>query len=854
MLSLTHGPYTGETPVIHQSNFEKTFLKFLRNSMFHGEIYYMKNSMRGQDMFKKCIYSFAVLLIVSIILPADFMVANAATYYVSLSSGNDGSNGTSTTAPWKTLAKVAQTTYSAGDQILLKSGDTWNECLTINTSGNRTSFGTPANPILVSSYGTGEKPKINRNKARLEACIKIYEASGWKFTNLDIGNADYGIDLNYHTTGNQYVWIENCYFHDIDGTDYFGRILPDQAEYSYSAGVAISGGKYSAPNVTDLTIQNCNSVNVKTIFDPQMYNWDTQKTYDVKNVTLKNIVCTGGSWGWTLHDVDGALVDSVRAISNGTSYFQVGAAAGVVQNSRDILIQNCDFGFTQYVGTDGVAFDLEGRCSNVCVVNCNIFDAEENGVLWFNDGGSNWNCGMFNCNMIRCGYGGYSANTGMKLISSGDVGCIVEYVASDKATSWAFSSSFRQECNYTFGTTPPSLPTTGYPLTYNDTSSYVVFSGTSNGGAVGDLADGTDWTSITRSGEYNNDLHYTTITGAWVQFTFVGTGIDFIGPQTNNSGNVEIQLDGTTVATVNCYAATYAAQQVLYSNTGLVNGLHNIKVIKLSGAYMNADAFKVYRDSSATPTPVADPTDVNARNGKWEFNQDGNNQGWDGINNVSKTFPVYCSAQGGFLNGTITGTDPYLVSGVTNIPAATKKLVYVRMKNSTSSTTANIYFITTTDGNWNAAKSKTFTIIANDTGCTLYTIDMGTVAGWAGTINQMRIDPEEGIGSGTFSIDYIRVGDNTTGILHNSESKSMNAIRRMAVANTVVRFSLEYDAQITMLAYSFAGQVLAKKEISAHSGVNTMNWNALRTIANSSYLLALRIDKNTHYVYRVVKL
>ena len=72
-----------------------------------------------------------------------------ATYYVSQSSGNDSWTGEAPTpegtrGPWKTLAR-ASTDCIAGDRILLKCGDTWNEELHPKGSG------TPTNPITIGS-------------------------------------------------------------------------------------------------------------------------------------------------------------------------------------------------------------------------------------------------------------------------------------------------------------------------------------------------------------------------------------------------------------------------------------------------------------------------------------------------------------------------------------------------------------------------------------------------------------------------------------------------------------------------------------------------------------------------------
>jgi parallel beta-helix repeat protein len=81
----------------------------------------------------------------------DWTVAAAATYYVS-TSGSDGAAGTSTGAPWATLAKVAATQLAACDTVRFNRGNTWRESLTISYSGVK------GCPITFTEYGSGAAP------------------------------------------------------------------------------------------------------------------------------------------------------------------------------------------------------------------------------------------------------------------------------------------------------------------------------------------------------------------------------------------------------------------------------------------------------------------------------------------------------------------------------------------------------------------------------------------------------------------------------------------------------------------------------------------------------------------------
>lgn len=137
---------------------------------------------------------------------------------------------------------------------------------------------------------------------------------------------------------------------------------------------------------------------------------------------------------------------------------------------------------------------------------------------------------------------------------------------------------------------------------------------------------------------------------------------------------------------------------------------------------------------------------------EWNFNTASYMEGWTLVNQLSGT------VSGGSLNLTSSGTDPYLHSpnnlGIWN--PATNNKVRIRMKNNTSDTSGQIFFITNSDGVWSQSKSKVFTTIANSN-YTNYVIDMGTVGTWTGTIKQIRLDP---LGAtGTVNVDYIRITD-----------------------------------------------------------------------------------------------
>jgi len=88
------------------------------------------------------------------VLSATTASPSGNSYYVDSYGGNDNNNGTSPSSPWRTIAKVNATSFSPGDHILFKRGDTWRELLAISSSGDS------GNPIVMDAYGSGAPPTI----------------------------------------------------------------------------------------------------------------------------------------------------------------------------------------------------------------------------------------------------------------------------------------------------------------------------------------------------------------------------------------------------------------------------------------------------------------------------------------------------------------------------------------------------------------------------------------------------------------------------------------------------------------------------------------------------------------------
>ena len=154
------------------------------------------------------------------------------TYYLDAEGGDNSNDGKSPERAWKSLSKVADIKLLPGDQVLLKRGCLFNEILLINESQ-----GSKKQQITVSTYGSGDKPKIVA-PGNSKHAVQIRNCEYITIEDLDIKN--HGTDpelynrigLNIHL--DDYGVAHNTVIKGIDVHDVNGRLWKGEGE-----GVAI---------------------------------------------------------------------------------------------------------------------------------------------------------------------------------------------------------------------------------------------------------------------------------------------------------------------------------------------------------------------------------------------------------------------------------------------------------------------------------------------------------------------------------------------------------------------------------------------------------------------------------------
>jgi len=97
--------------------------------------------------------------------------ANATSYYVKSSGGNDANTGLSDSQAWSTISKVNGFTFASGDTIYFKRGSTWREQLVV-----------PASNLTFDAYGSGSSTNPTIKASEIVTGWADQTGNVWKAT------------------------------------------------------------------------------------------------------------------------------------------------------------------------------------------------------------------------------------------------------------------------------------------------------------------------------------------------------------------------------------------------------------------------------------------------------------------------------------------------------------------------------------------------------------------------------------------------------------------------------------------------------------------------------------------------
>ncbi|MDW3648550.1 MAG: right-handed parallel beta-helix repeat-containing protein [Bacteroidia bacterium] len=316
----------------------------------------------------------------------------AVTYYVS-PTGNDLNTGLTAADPWQTIDRVNLAAIGPGDEVLFEGGQTFVSANGLFFTGARS--GTAANPIIISSYGTG---RATLNVTGAHAFV-AYECAGFEITDLNFVGAGRLVNnfagiVFYSDTGTPV--IPNRYEHvlisrvEVSGFNLGGIKFQGTEIYRGSGGTQASSG-WESVSITYADVHDNGDFGIEIIGD-----WLTGTTiYPNRDILIQN--CTAynnpGQNGLTTEhtgngivvgNAEDVLIDLCVAYNNGAdNVANNGGPVGIwLWDTKDGIIQSSESYENKTNSTkDGGGFDLDGGCVNCVIQYCYSHDNDGAGFL-----------------------------------------------------------------------------------------------------------------------------------------------------------------------------------------------------------------------------------------------------------------------------------------------------------------------------------------------------------------------------------------------------------------------------------------------------------------------------------------
>jgi hypothetical protein len=303
------------------------------------------------------IFSRSAICLLILALSTSF--AQAITYYIS-PTGNDSQAGTSPSTAWQSISKLNSMTLLPGTIVMFEGGKNFPGTINLDASDAND----PANPILISSYGTGKATIQSGAGMGLYA----FNTKGFKISDLIFegsgmySNLTDGVKIHTNLGGN--IKLENITVNNVEIRNY-GLV----GLYIYSSNYNTGFKDLLVDHVHIYNIRE-NGLFVKGYTSPTHVGWSHQ------NITIRNTevnevpgyadASTHRGSGIIMAQVDNGLIENSVAHHNGIGNTHCGGPGGIwAYDCNNITIQRCEsYKNSSGSGCDGLGFDFDGGITN----------------------------------------------------------------------------------------------------------------------------------------------------------------------------------------------------------------------------------------------------------------------------------------------------------------------------------------------------------------------------------------------------------------------------------------------------------------------------------------------------------
>tara|TARA_B110000037_G_scaffold205792_1_gene251051 strand:+ start:510 stop:1955 length:1446 start_codon:yes stop_codon:yes gene_type:complete len=331
----------------------------------------------------KNIFFFLLILFSNVLVgQSDFV---SSQYYIDSNNGDDNNNGIEINYPWKTFENLKLLKLYPGDNILLKSGSVFNDNLEFNDSGSLN------NPIVMTSFGKGDKPIINGNGKEsftvMLRNVEYWELDGFEITNNGKARKEKrtGLTILAEDSGVLHnIIIKNLVVRDVNGS----LIKQDGG----GSGILIRKSDINIPSKFDgLHIINChiynterNAINFRAA--PNREGWFPNLNIIIRNNLIEKVPGDG----IVIVGCDGALVEynTLRDFPDILPHSE--PAAGIWPWSSDNTLVQFNEVSGHRAKRDGQGYDSDWN-SNGTIIQNNYSHDNYGGFLLICNSGKSYN-------------------------------------------------------------------------------------------------------------------------------------------------------------------------------------------------------------------------------------------------------------------------------------------------------------------------------------------------------------------------------------------------------------------------------------------------------------------------------
>ena len=647
----------------------------------------------------------------------------AATCYIDSAAGSNACAGTSPDAPWKDFTNVNGRVLGPGERLLLRRGSVFNQELNVSARG------TEDNWAEIGAYGAGARPIIRRNWDIDDRCVLVRNPDFLRIRSLVVCHAAKGLIVAYGESGHRGLVIEDCIAHHVEGLYRFNshgipewrdRRGPAGDGLDISSGIAITGA-----SARDLVLRDCEMFQSSSGF----------------------FVCG-----------DDAIIDRVYCHDN---YVHNTSPHPFLVNVHRAVLRNSIFDASGWHASAGTMGIMLGDPQGLIIRNCFFRNQPDSGS--HDEGGIDFENHGSGCLIDHCTFennaGAAIEVLGLQMPQTTNIEIRnSRFIKSNTAKKLGPSEIF------VWGQVrDPSVCCSTGTVQGNG---YVILPGVEF--FLNEAPQLTSWT-------LRNNTQYATVAEIERAMPFnrppvVHAGADIrtdrrkvaLAGRVHDGGKPagkplsiawEVLEGPGKVAFDNVHAPATAA-------TFDKPGDYLLRLVAHDGEFWLSDMVVVHILPAGTLVAAA-----------WEFNRHLDKEGWTEVNPGTRvqqwpnqawpttSHPVKYVAGGYYVLAIEDSPDARLLSADhLGIDLRGKETITIRFQNHTPATEMRLKFTTQSDPVWDDAKSRAFTVVANDNDSRTYSLDLSAVPAWKGRLRQLRLDLATGKPlTGTCRFDYIWV-------------------------------------------------------------------------------------------------